>query len=559
MLVNEAFVDSMQPLLPTWIFGVEGLTAQARLFEKLFTLAGEQPQLAPMAGGVLYWAWQHHPLEKHLLAMLLQADQAMNLLPEPSKVFARTLNKVLLTPPDPDQAPDLLPDPAIDGPEALAGFVLEAAADEQLGLFWLGQGFEALLDAGLFEPADELLAMFRGNTFLQPLLQRLQAELAWCAHGPDQTRELVERIPPDLFGWWRQQRLGCAAQKAGDREQAIALYAALWRSIPWHTNLTLCLHDLVAPPVPAGRELPPGHERSAILLYSWNKQDEVLKTLHSAVASDIGKASVLALNNGSSDETLQAMRNAADLWRSSQPQSHFEIIDLPINIGAPAARNWLLAHPSVRQSEFAVFLDDDVRLPANWLRSLLSVAKMYPDAGSVGCRIVGGAKPHLMQSADLHAIPPELCDSSYKDFEENIFLFDNCSGQRDAGLFDYTRPCVSVTGCCHLLRRQALDAAGDFDLRFSPTQFDDLEHDLRAFLHGFPCVYHGQLRVEHAQTSSWRQAASTAKQGHIHGNKLKLEHLYNREQVRRIVGRNLALLREDLKRKLRVLHGLDNG
>ena len=47
----------------------------------------------------------------------------------------------------------------------------------------------------------------------------------------------------------------------------------------------------------------------------------------------------------------------------------------------------------------------------------------------------------------------------------------------DWGAYGLTRPCATVTGCCHLFPTDVLAATGGFDLRFSPTQYDDLDHD----------------------------------------------------------------------------------
>ena len=141
----------------------------------------------------------------------------------------------------------------------------------------------------------------------------------------------------------------------------------------------------------------------------------------------------------------------------------------------------------------------------------------------------------------------------FADFPEQLHILNSCIGIRDNGLFTYTRPCLSVTGCCHMLRMDAVRAAGPFDVRFSPSQFDDLERDIRSTLRGFPTVYHGRLRVGHMQHSSLRQAATPAKSAHIFGNKLKLEHLYTADETRAAQEGNAAAVWDDLARKLRRL------
>ncbi len=549
-LVDDAFVDMVQPVLPTWIFGVERLPNQTRLIRNAVALTQHHPEYVPLAAGSLIWTWQHRPLDKNLLLLLIAADKKFDLLELPVRAMIRTLDKLILPPEDPDEALASLP----GEPKTLLETLVKRINDPKQGLFWLQEGFEKLMDAGLLYEASELLNHLDDQQSLGPIITRFRADWAVHALTPEEAMPYVQAVDRELFRWWRQLREARLLQLAGEDDSALLSYTDLWTQIPWHTNLLLCLHDLYMPPVPPHARLPESADRTSILLYSWNKANDMGLTLESLAQSQLGKARIIALNNGSSDGTLQVIQKAAAYWPQRVPGSSFSVIDLPVNIGAPAARNWLLAQPEVRESEFVAFLDDDVRLPQDWLTRLLHVADTYPDAGAVGCRIVGHKQPHLLQAADFHPLPPEICRGGFTDFEEKIFIFDNCIGTRDMGLFAYTRPCASVTGCCHLIRQAAIREAGPFDIRFNPSQFDDLERDLRAYLKGFPCVYHGQLRVEHVQHSSLVQANSRAKQGHIFGNKLKLEHCFLPQEINRIVSRNLALLRNDLKRKLPLLH-----
>lgn len=39
------------------------------------------------------------------------------------------------------------------------------------------------------------------------------------------------------------------------------------------------------------------------------------------------------------------------------------VINVPVNIGAPAARNWLMKLSDVKACDWAIYLDDDILLP----------------------------------------------------------------------------------------------------------------------------------------------------------------------------------------------------
>lgn len=101
-------------------------------------------------------------------------------------------------------------------------------------------------------------------------------------------------------------------------------------------------------------------------------------TLASLAASELsapgGEAWIFALDNGSTD-TPDVYRK----WRHLA--GRMTVVTLP-NTWRPAARNWLLALPEVRRADWAAFLDDDVAVPADWLRRLWSALRAYPDAGA---------------------------------------------------------------------------------------------------------------------------------------------------------------------------------
>jgi hypothetical protein len=96
----------------------------------------------------------------------------------------------------------------------------------------------------------------------------------------------------------------------------------------------------------------------------------------------------------------------------------------------------------------------------------------------------------------------------------------------DLGLLAATRACASVSGCCHLLRGEALCGGAPFDIRFSPSQFDDLARDLGGFLAGRRTVYVGVTAVLHHQHAGPAQARTRAAVGQLAGARRKLDGLF---------------------------------
>ncbi|MDP3427406.1 MAG: glycosyltransferase, partial [Humidesulfovibrio sp.] len=226
------------------------------------------------------------------------------------------------------------------------------------------------------------------------------------------------------------------------------------------------------------------------------------------------------------------------------------VVRLPVNIGAPAARNWLLSLPEVRQRAWAVFLDDDVLLPEHWLLRLLGAGladcQGNGRAGAVGCRIVSASQPVCLQSADYQLFRPGAGARTFEDRPDLVNVFDNCSGGLDFGLFTYARPAAHVSGCCHALRTSVLAELGGFDIAFSPTQFDDLERDLRSAVAGRGAVYCGDVAVAHVQHSSLAKAKGPAAIGQVMGNKLKLEGKFAPADLEAVSEAGLAALWADM-------------
>ena len=402
-------------------------------------------------------------------------------------------------------------------------------------------------------PMQELLRALpavTGLPHLACLASRLRAEallLGQSDHSPEAALDLLEEVDESLFGAWKTWQLAKLQLKHGDTAGAATQLAALARQYFWHPNLTLVAHDLLHPLPQLSADFTP----PAILLYSWNKCEALRTTLESLRASGTGAAPVFVLDNGSSDGTADMLKSVQDSWGTE-----FNLISLPANVGAPAARNWLLSLPEVRDREYAAFLDDDVILPQGWMQALMRVAAAKPKAGSVGCCVTDHIPPFGIQAADFHLLSPTEGMRSFVDVQEHIFPFCQALGQHDTFPFHYTRICASVTGCCHLLSMRSVADIGDFDVRFNPSQFDDLERDLRLGRHNWEVYFHGPLTVRHMQHSSLRQAMTVQQQAHIMGNRLKLEHLFTAKEAAALQQNTRQRAEEDLLRKCAALDKL---
>lgn len=361
-------------------------------------------------------------------------------------------------------------------------------------------------------PPSEGLAAFKCPKVLQPLWNKRlfnhHAELGDDAPARPYWDLVAEQVN-DPFTLSRAAEM---FHRAGDTPKALDLYTRALALDPLQRPYALRLDALRHP-------FSPDHslvatKRVAIYLYSFNKGHVLAETLDSLSRCAIGPARIKILLNGCTDDSLAVAEGARALF----PQNELEIINLPVNIGAPAARNWLLAQPATRESDYVAFLDDDVTLQPDWLAHLLTVAESDPKIGNVGCKVTFPGRFQLLQYLYRHV-------SMTHEDAIRVSLPTPCQ-QYDIGLYDVIREARVVMGCQHLLRVASLADAPTFDIRYSPSQIDDTDHDLQLCLAGWKVYYCGTVTCVHHQGSgtSAKSKLSLASQGSIMGNDIKFHY-----------------------------------
>ncbi|BCS90122.1 glycosyltransferase family A protein [Pseudodesulfovibrio sediminis] len=509
----------------------------------LFMLGEESTGCRHTAIGMALWGMQAYPLAPTMAALTAKASGlGLPLSTELGKLIA-----VCATLPQLDEADEesMTTWHALvrqDDRSLILRFLAVVLKIPSKGLTWLHHIWQDLLHLGKPELSRAVLDMIAWDATLLPLKARMEADWAFHCLPPEEALPFIEALNPETWSLWRAYAGGELLLRLGKKGEAKATLAGLWKAIPWHVNLTLKLHDLFnAPPVAEEADT---HD-VAILAYSWNKADLLADTLASLAQSAIGTAKIFALNNGSTDHTAAVLDKA----RHTFGPDRFHIETLPINVGAPAARNWLLALPEVRASKWAAFLDDDIVLPTDWLLRLLGAVGERTDIGAVGCRITAAFPPFGLQSADYNLFPTPPAETEPGALPNRVLLFDNCAGSVDTGLFTYTRPCLSVSGCCHMVNMASIAQTGGFDLRYTPSQFDDLDRDLQSSLIGMPALYVGGLAIRHIQHSSLAKSKTNKQIGHVMGNKFKLDTKYSDEELIRLGQENRQRLWSDLEQK----------
>ena len=537
----EKFLLEIKESVPLWAFGTEEISHQHGLINTFKILSTKNPSFLQPCHGLAMWMWLQNPLDIFAARKLSEINK--NNLPKQIKNIVDSIaNK-----PEHNIPLDDLENLLQSNDKTLIIKHLFPLLRGPDGIIWLTHSWDTLLRLGNSELPKTALDLVPWNDELLPVKQRLFAQYSFLYLPHHEALDVVSALDGEIWGWWKEFTKCELLLKLGEQEKAIAILSELWRKNIWNLNWGQKLHSLLNPV--QTKNILDSSDEVSILLYSWNNAKLIENTLKNVADSRIGRAKIFALNNGSSDNTGNAITIAENLFTGGQYRS----IHLPVNVGAPAARNWLLAEPEVRKGKWAVFLDDDIELPQNWLEELLATAKQYENPGAVGCRITSTTAPTCVQSADYHIFPPGAGTSQIEGLTERIMVFDNCRSAFDYGQFSYTRPAVHVSGCCHMLNLEAVNKSGPFDVRFNPTQFDDLERDLRAYLSGCNHIYAGQLSIGHIQHSSLAKASNIKGMAQVFGNKIKLESKFSEQDINNIFSRDLIAIWSDIEKKWKEL------
>ncbi len=222
------------------------------------------------------------------------------------------------------------------------------------------------------------------------------------------------------------------------------------------------------------REWPPAVD---LVMVTWNNRATLERCLASLAQTRYPKLRLHVTDNGSKDGTVDWLRGIAETFPFP-----VEVHALPVNAGVAVGFNWSIVKGD---AELVARIDDDVIVPPDWLEKLVEGFRTRPYAGCVGPKILNDNA-----NADIQCGPYRMYPSVYGHDREP-----------DAGQADYLARCAHVRGCCNVYRRDVLEKVGLFDLRFSPSQYDDPDHHAALLAAGYEILYEGRVAVVHALQS----------------------------------------------------------
>ena len=524
----DTLPDKAQHLLMTASSGKEYLAQAAQAILEAASSSKDAPGLISLGLDLFAASFEADPLHAPSASMLISIIEQLPRVPRDQLPMLQAITRAWKTPDDTRYVTSLAQRQKY---ERLQKYCERQADQDKGNLYWTYLLRALYRLAGDYGAERELLSSLPDT--LAPVRTRMLADTYFLA-GDMQLAEqhYAESLACSL---WVQTRfrLGETLLRQGRKDEAVLEFHQALTDFPWHVSGTCRLHDVLAG-LDSATQSPDGPV--AILLSTYNKRDGCEATLKALSQADLSNCRVVVLNNGSTDGTAEVLKHVAPFF----PDDTFRHFNLPINIGAPAARNWLMKAPEVTESSYVVYLDDDAPPPKDFIQRLYAAVQAYPEAGVWGCRVVDHAMPERLQSVDLHLVPPQ-----------NLPVFELSSAhlaELDFGQYNHVRPCASVAGCCQMFRTDALLSGNGFDIRFSPSRYDDLDHDIQLGKAGSFAVCQGHLALPRMKNTGKLMGEKSLKQGHS-SNRSKLETKYDQGVFDAIMQDDLHRSIEDVTRK----------
>lgn len=218
----------------------------------------------------------------------------------------------------------------------------------------------------------------------------------------------------------------------------------------------------------------------AALLLNYRGAAMTLQCVRDLLAVTDVQLSVVVLDNHSGErDVAELQQGVADL-----PTGQHEVHVLPFaeNLGFAGGMNRGIAFAERQQIPFVLVLNNDMRLPKDFVRPLVDVLRNDPAVGAVGPTVVHPDGTVWAEGGELGFAPNGL-----RLIRHGQLPSDTTSGPAEVGF---------LTGACMMMRTAAASDVGGFDPDYF-MYWEDVEISSKLRQRGLRIVWLPWVRVEH--------------------------------------------------------------
>jgi GT2 family glycosyltransferase len=222
----------------------------------------------------------------------------------------------------------------------------------------------------------------------------------------------------------------------------------------------------------------------SIISVNWNGLKHLQSCLASVIASEYKHLEIIIIDNGSTDGSLDFLRAQKSLIR---------LIENRCNLGYVSGNNQGF---SLAKGEYIAALNNDAIVEPSWLNDPVRYLQGDLRLGIVGCRLMDANKPGYIDGL-FHEVMPDLGLRPYASGQK----FDDSNPRM-------TKPgyVISVHGGAAIYRKKMIDELKGFDETYW-AYYEECDLCMRAFLHGWKCLYVPSAIVHHIGAASFNRTS----------------------------------------------------
>ncbi len=217
-----------------------------------------------------------------------------------------------------------------------------------------------------------------------------------------------------------------------------------------------------------------------IVVLNWKRPADTIRCLESLAEADLRGASVLVVDNGSGDRSVETIR-------ARFPDQ--EILSLPENRGYSGGNNAGILAALHKGAKAVLVLNNDTVVAPDFLHPLVWVLNTDAKAAAVSSGVLRSDHPDILESAYLEIY-----------FGHGIIRHYGVNALPGQG-FNSRREVEVVVGCSVLLSADALNEVGPLDESYF-AYHEEVEWCFRARRAGYRIYWHPYSRVWHTKSTS---------------------------------------------------------
>ena len=254
-------------------------------------------------------------------------------------------------------------------------------------------------------------------------------------------------------------------------------------------------------------------QSTSAIIINWNTREHLLRCVESLLSEGLDQPSILAIDQGSSDGSLDAL---------GAKFPHVRAISIQENIGYAHAVNCSAAKTN---ASFLLVANADILVGKGTVRLMTEVMQRDKEIGMLGCTVLdsrGNTATRFSRTSVTRGILLELVPTGFRGLWRDAEQL----GSRDTQPF----PVTYVEGAFFMVRSEAFYAVGGMDEGFT-FFYEDADLPMRMIKSGFQVLHVPAASVTHHGGASFSQVPERHA-SEFHRNMIRL---YSRHSMRRAV------------------------